>query len=390
MLKAAILVIVLEGVFRVHEKARRQQGLSWRAYAKELLLGRDAEGRAPQYDFLRALTTVLVLLYHSAAMANGELASLQPVTRWVLPVVIMLSYSCNMLFVALSGALVLPWREEPAGRFFVRRFSRIVIPLVLYYLFYLRCTGGLVLSPASLLAAARTIVSGPDGWTPHFWLIYTIMGLYVAVPFLRYALKNMPEAALRGTGILILAGASAKTLCAFLRIEWGTDSFLFGWVGVFLLGYLATQPMEAGQERILMLAGGASAVILAGLSWLRPELGSQLAFESPFMMLFVCAVLRAVRRRGRKNGILVRLVSRYSYSILLIHWYMMFIWGEGTLGLTPFVWGPEWILAGIALQVTVSLGLSLIFAVVYDQTVVILVQSLWNRLCARFHIGILS
>lgn len=388
--RAAILLLVLAGAAWTHVSARKRQGLSWKLYGRRLLLGRERQGNVPQYDFLRAVTTILVLLYHSAAMANGALAATAPVTGWLLSAIIILSYSCNMLFVALSGALILPWREESAGRFFVRRFSRIVIPFVLYYLFYLRRTGGLTLSSASILSGLRTIVAGPDSWTPHFWLIYTILGLYLAVPFLRYTLKNMPKRALTGTGLLILAGFSAKTLFAFLGIAPGADSFLFGWTGVFLAGYLAVQPVSGQTERRIRQAGAVSAVILVFLSRFRPDLRSLLAFQSPFMLLLVCALLRAVRRRTRRNGILVRLVSRYSYSILLIHWYIMFIWGEGTLGLTPFIWGEEMILAGIAAQVAVSLGLSLVFALVFDQTVVIAVQAVWDRLWERSRFDVLS
>ncbi len=380
--KAAVLLLVIAGAAWCHQRARKQQGLSWREYGGRMLIGREGKGHVPQYDFLRALTTLLVLLYHSAAMAQGKMNGELSVSGGILSAVVILSYSCNMLFVALSGALVLPWREESAARFYARRFSRVVIPLILYYLFYLRCTGGLVLSPASFLAAARTIVRGPDNWTPHFWLIYTILGLYLSAPFLRYALKHMPEQALKGTGVLILAGASVKTLCTFFYIEWGLNSFLFDWTGVFVLGYLAARPMERRQEKLLQAAGAVSAAVLVLLFWFWPQFGPQLAFESPFMMLFVWAVMRSVGRRRRKNGIAVRLVSRYSYSILLIHWYIMFIWGEGTLGLTPFLWGEEQVLAGILWQVSVSLGLSLSFAVVFDQTAVILARSLWESLLA--------
>lgn len=382
VLKIIILILLLEGVFRAHERARKRQGLSWNAYGRQLLLGPRTEGRVPQYDFLRALTTFLVLLYHSAAMAQGKLHGDFAAAGRFLSAVVILSYSCNMLFVALSGALILPWREKSLGRFYVRRFSRVVIPLVLYYLFYLRYTGELRLSAASFLSAARTIVTGPNQWTPHFWLIYTIIGLYLAAPFLRYALKQMPGRVLEGTGLLILAGASVKTLFAFLHMEWGPDCFLFGWTGVLVMGYLAVQPMAKRRERMLQAAGVVSAVILVILYQYWPELGSRLAFESPFMMLFAGAVMRTVLRRRRENGLLVRLISRYSYSILLIHWYIMFIWGEGTLGLNPFLWGESLVLAGIAVQAAVSLGLSLLFAVVFDQTIVYLAQSWWDRLCA--------
>lgn len=377
--KAAFWLLVLAGAAGFHERARRRRGLSWKDYGKRQLLGPEGGGRVPAYDFLRALTACLVLLYHSAAMANGKLEGGSVLNAVILPAVVILSYSCNMLFVVLSGALILPWKEESFGQFYARRFSRVAIPLVLYYLFYLRRTGGLVLSPASLWAAAGTILRGPDSWTPHFWLAYTILGLYLAAPFLRYALKQMPEKALKGTGLLILGGASVKTMLAFLGWKAGVDSFLFGWAGVFVLGYLAVQPFMDKEERRLRAAGIASAVILTALFYWRPQMGAQLAFESPFMMLFACALLRAARRRRRENGVLVRILSRYSYSVLLIHWYVMFIWGEGTLGLTPFLWGEEMALAGILVQAAVSLAFSLLFAIAFDQAVAAPVQSLFYK-----------
>ena len=71
--KAAVLLLVIAGAAWCHQRARKQQGLSWREYGGWMLIGREGKGHVPQYDFLRALTTLLVLLYHSAAMAQGKM-----------------------------------------------------------------------------------------------------------------------------------------------------------------------------------------------------------------------------------------------------------------------------------------------------------------------------
>jgi len=44
--------------------------------------------------------------------------------------------SCNLFFVMISGALLLPVKGERCRDFFARRFIRVFIPLVVYYNLY--------------------------------------------------------------------------------------------------------------------------------------------------------------------------------------------------------------------------------------------------------------
>ena len=47
-----------------------------------------------------------------------------------------LGLSCNLLFMMLSGALLLGGREESVLQFYSRRFVRVLIPCFAYYLLY--------------------------------------------------------------------------------------------------------------------------------------------------------------------------------------------------------------------------------------------------------------
>lgn len=90
-------------------------------------------------------------------------------------------------------------------------------------------------------------------------------------------------------------------------------------------------------------------------------------------------------------GMAVRVIGKYGFSILLIHWYILHYVTEEWLGLYASSFG---VIGGPALAVAVTLILSLLAALVFDNTVVIAVEyvceaalkwleKIWKRLTRR-------
>ncbi len=379
--------------------------MGWAGYGAHLLgLDVKEEGRRAYLDALRFLAVLLVLLVHSMQGAASGLYSgsdsMPPAAWYVLTGLSGVGLCCNLLFVMISGALLLPFRQESAGAFYRKRFARVLIPLVLYYLFYLHRSGLVGFSFSSLAGALETIVSGPVELVPHFWLVYVIAGLYIGAPFLRYLFRALPERALEGMAAVILAGAAVKTAAYVAGIGFGFDSFLFSWTGIFILGYFLSSPCSRKYGKGILAAGGASSAVIFVLYGIREDAAAVAANDSFLMILTASAVffLLAVREEKRRektanlNGMprphsrllafcrgTVRVIGRYSYSVLLIHWYMLFVVVQDHLGLVPSRLPAALLPAGILLQSGAALALSLLFAVLFDQTAGVLALWLWER-----------
>ena len=83
-------------------------------------------------DVLRVIATVFVICVHTVALAKTTAAPGTLLFR-VLEVFNYTFLSCNLFFVMISGALLLPVKGERCRDFFARRFIRVFIPLVVYY-----------------------------------------------------------------------------------------------------------------------------------------------------------------------------------------------------------------------------------------------------------------
>ncbi len=406
---AAVLIVW------IHWNKKKRADLNWRQYGEKLLgIQAAPAGRKRYLDELRLLAAVLVILVHSMQsaasqiLAAGMTAERTGMGLWyVLTGAAGLGLCCNLLFVMISGALLLPDREEAAGVFYRKRAAKVVIPLIAYYLFYLRRSGLVSFSLTSAGAALRMILSGPMELVPHFWLIYVLIGLYIGVPFLRRMLGQMPDELLGTMAAVILLGAAVKTGFYFLGIGFGINTFLFSWEGIFLLGYVMTRECCRRYDRAVWLSGILAAVLIVWIGCTREDAAAAAANDSVFMVLFSMAVFLLFLRRdegrtgqaasGRSmadssaagrvravqaGGRIIQMVSRYSYSILLIHWFMLFVVVEKHLHIGPMMFGGEWILAGVLIQSAAALLFSLFFAVVFDQTVVLLGEWCWEEAAA--------
>ncbi|MDP8221177.1 MAG: acyltransferase family protein, partial [Candidatus Stygibacter frigidus] len=101
--------------------------------------------------------------------------------RWAIPV-----------FVMISGALLLdPDNIESLELFYIKRFTRIIIPLFAWSAIYL-CLDYIYAAAYGIQISKQQIFLNLLEGKPHFhlWFIYMIIGLYIFTPFFRLIIKN--------------------------------------------------------------------------------------------------------------------------------------------------------------------------------------------------------
>jgi len=342
-------------------------------YVRDLVSGyRNQPGRIVYMDYLRVLAAFLVILVHVLEPAYALLPP-HSFTRNVMAAAAGLGLSCNLLFMMLSGALLLGGKVESVLQFYSRRFVRVLIPCFAYYLFYFFYVEGIsALSPGNWFSLVRSFLSNDSGQTPHFWLVYIILMFYAAAPFFRLMLKHMTEPMLEALTAVIFILHFICTYGPLVHIQFAASSFLASWDSIFLLGYYCTTRSAMKHYRLFMTAGLLSGLVIVAAVMIPENLGPLVYNNAPPQMLFTCALFLFFRKHGdrlfARIPTLLSALARYSFSILLIHWLVLHRIVGGVFGIHGLSFG---IAGGIVITFLLTLALSLALSFLYDNTVVL-------------------
>lgn len=342
--------------------------------------GNTGRGHLVWLDDLRAAATVSVVCVHVFSLAAAQLLPGCMPFR-ILDALTFTFLMCNPLFLMISGALLLPVRGERAGAFFAKRFTKTAIPLVVYYILYVCAKEGPAwFYPVNWIPMLQRILAGEPYEAPHFWLVYVILELYVLTPFLRQILGCIPDGVFAGViAVIFIANAFDLYFPMYGRIP-VLARIVDTSAGVFVLGYFLAEKCGRRLERFFIAAG----VVSYALSVFRVLYTDtyRILFDhnAPAVMLFSAAVFLAVRRlsAGKDRARLpVRLLSRYSFSILLIHWGTLHYVVKKVLKVDVMSGG---VIGGCLLAVVLTLLISLIGAAVVDHLLIFPLQAFPRRM----------
>ncbi len=365
-----ILPIVLTGiiaiVIHVHEAKRKE------TYIVNCFGGRPEQSRKKEYDLIRITATILVITTH--AIDAGTSGTSNELFKYVLISLSMVTKCCNYLFIMLSGALLLEYKEEKLSHFYSRRLTRVIIPMVVYFLFYLWKNQTFSSFPE---ICNRLLTGNMSPEAPHFHLMYAILSLYISFPFMRYLFKEIPFRRLTMMVIVIL-GFLGLTL--FVP-QPGISTFLTGWIGTAILGYWVTREETRKYDTALIILGVIHVGIVFYICAAYDDYVSIIYDRSPimsFVSMGIIATIFKLRRTTREISRAGRFISRYSYSIMLIHWGMLHWISIGRFHLSA----TDWHGVGIITTSLVTLIASAIAAFAADNLIVLPIQKAFDT-CFR-------
>lgn len=378
-LKLAIIFVLSWCTVSIHlSGAAREKG-----YLKRLLCGNLDHTRVYYLDYIRITATILVITNHTVSFAAGQLDHRGAL--WLsLEMLSFLCLSCNLLFVMVSGALLLGQREESLSVFYVRRVSKVAIPMALYYLSYLvLLNGSSALKPGNWSNILGDILHGSPN-VPHFWLIYIILFLYIIAPLLRRVSRQLTDKSVFALTFMFLVFDGFVTYLPFLGVTAGFPITGLTWVTVFMTGYFLRRNVNKHYENILMAGGLLSLAVSLLLIAFSDSYPSLIYNTSPTMVLVSASLFLLIKRIYIKREAIsacLACISRYSFSILLIHWYILFYIVKDKLHLQGLSLS---IAGGIPLTVAVTLCLSLGFAIVFDNTIVLCAGKAFQKFICCF------
>ena len=311
----------------------------------------QADQRLFALDLLRVLACFLVVWQHitECYYINPDLSipthEGMPVIGWMnsmTPIEV-------PLFVMISGYLLLPLKMDVTS-FFKRRFTRILIPFVvwcvIYALYYMVTRGD------SFMDLVRNVAHIPVNFgveIGHMWFIYMLLGLYMLVPVISPWLVQCTKRQLQAyLGIWAFTTCLPYIHLLFPEVLgecfWNPTPMLHyftGFAGYFVLGYYIKR-YGALSSRLAwpMLVGGYLFTVAVyqyrlGKVSMVPDLEVCWRFCGVNIAVMAYAVFSLVSRiKWQETGVFGRWISQVSglsYAIYFVHLILVFAW-HGWLG----------------------------------------------------------
>ena len=277
----------------------------------------------PWVDFTRFVGAFLVVLAHIDVWGGGP--------DWVQKIYYTLSRNGVPLFFLMSGYLLLS-KEEDTWTFFKKRAAKILIPFLVWSIFYdvyashAFAETGVTLD--AILKMFIRILRGPRA--AHLWFFYSLIGLYFFTPILRlFVAKAKNSDILYYIALWFVIMPIMFILEEFTPLKNGFELYYAaGYVGYFLLGLylgrLATTPRLLWVALGLFVAGFAFTFAVFYLDL--PPQNNEFPFRSyPSLNIVLMAIgaFILLKAAGERNSPrLARfssLVSPSSFGIYLVH-----------------------------------------------------------------------
>ena len=277
---------------------------------------------------------------------------------------------CVPLFVLASSYLLFPLKTD-AGTFFRKRFTRVVIPFVIWSLLYIFIPPFVPGAKADIAGGLKSIpfnfVMTASG---HLWFVYMLLGVYLVMPMLSPWVEKISRKGERNflilwafTTVLPLFRPLAETVTGSTALwgecpwnPFGTFYYVSGFIGYLVLGhYIRTYAVGVSWTKTLayaipfwivgyaVTAGGFwhfipsqhgypvsapyETAVLMETTWNFCTFGVMMQTVAYFL------VIRKITASGWFYTHIVQPVSKLSYGMYLMH---MFV-------LTPvFAWVNSW------------------------------------------------
>ena len=343
--------------------------------------------REVKYDYLRTFAVFAIIMIH--AIPAETLNYRQWLfTAALFPVLL----SFVGIYFMLSGLFLLKSGTEDIPSFYYSRFQTIFIPFAcysgIYYWYYeIHLREEPLKWQEHLAAFGKGLFTGTIPMTPHLWFMYVIMALYLCAPFLARMMKAMSD---RDLKIFLALMVIVQGICIYFP-SFGLDMggslqyMIFkGWLIYFVLGYALKRLYGNSRYLPFGILGMAGFCITMVQKCFTPAFTPGIHDLAPTMIAIAAAVFLFFERFGDiKTPVLAKAaghISRYSYSIYLIHYLVL---GQAARGLVEKTFIRHYYVPRILCETVLTFLISLAAAWIIDGTIGKLLKKAVDRVCYR-------
>lgn len=214
-------------------------------------------------DLIRIYAIMCVILLH-IVMPYLEKAELFGTRIWHISNILnTFSRTGVPLFFMVSGFLLLSNPKTlDFNTFYKRRLSKIAIPFLVWNIIYYIAYGLMEGKTLSIVEFFKLMLV--DGTSYHFWFVYTLIILYLFMPFMKRILDGLDQ---KWCWVLLVISSFKTTIVPFVQIVTPLEIYLFdnimlGYVSYVLLGYILGRFEYTKKQRIVFYCVGALGALI--------------------------------------------------------------------------------------------------------------------------------
>ncbi len=216
-------------------------------------------------DCLRVISTLAVIVIHTAANLNRQFGHVAPQEWWAANFWQGISRFCVPVFFMISGVTVLG-RDLPIKEHFKKPFIRIIIPFLFWHFIYMFFNWYVRYKamPMGIWDILKFIGNQFQNYSSyHFWYIYTLIGIYCILPVFNKWIKSASKLDLQvflGIWLLTFLVNNEGLFGTTFTINLPYNS---GFIGYMVLGYYLYH-FEYGEKIIKKIS---PFIFLGGAIW---------------------------------------------------------------------------------------------------------------------------
>lgn len=273
-------------------------------------------------DALRFIASIMVVLHHTAGTYLLNRASLftTPSTFFISAFLDSATRIGVPLFIMISGRFLID-QTSRVSTFYLRRARRIIIPLIVWSIFYSLYKSFTHHHEISIFSVIRDVAYGTSYY--HMWYLYMLTGLYIITPLIPIFTRRvqMKSAML---GILLLIFGMVINLILY-NLNPHTEIFAFAQSillsGYYIFGYGVSKIKLLKISTVLLIDVYSICIILITLLRFitQPQDNAYFSsFLSPFIILGSISIYILASHMHTRGKIIPGL-SPYTLGIYLFH-----------------------------------------------------------------------
>lgn len=328
-------------------------------------------------DFLRIIASFAVIIIHVDVQIWS--ANHFDTSWWISNIFDSVSRWCVPVFFMLSGMFLLnPKRQESITFFLRKRFSKVLIPFLIFGLGYTIFNIFVYDTPYTFSKVVKDFITGNVEF--HFWFIYVILSFYLLTPILRKITAD--RVTTRYFIILWLVAVSLERYLSFFHeIKIGlTIQYITGYIGFFLIGYyLKDTKLNIKQKYINLVVFIISVLVTAFGHYLLnvDTIEKNTYFTGYFspniivmsISIFLIFINMNINFNSNINRLIIK-VSELTFEIYLIHIMIRKIIYEGHFGfsLQPIDFNPLFSIPLISIIIFIlSMGVAVVYKFIFKR-----------------------
>ncbi len=211
--------------------------------------------------FLRIIATVLVILLHCIMPIYNNIDYFETRAWWICGVLNSISRTAVPIFFMMSGFLMLNNSDTlDIKGFYKKRVPHLLIPLLMWNIIYYLYNNYQSLSVAEFF---KQLIN--TGSSYHLWFVYTMIGFYLLMPFLKRITDNCTLPQLWVFTVIILFTSTIRpflntVLPIYINLF---DGLTNGYIPYMILGYLLGKSKFDFKSRVAVYIGGVIGLLMS-------------------------------------------------------------------------------------------------------------------------------